>query len=143
MFATVVGVLIAAACLFAGLVVPAVGAAVLTVVPGYWSFACHRQAVAARRTGWRTATVTLTGVATLGTSGTVAVRFADGSRIDLRPREAGNAVQALSELPDLPALVAGDGPAALTVLIPPKPPLREKTVLFAARADTYRWLPES
>lgn len=123
--------------------VPAVGASVLTGVPGYWSFACHRQTIAARRTGWRTATATLTGVATLRTSGTVAVRFSDGSRIDLQPREAGSAVRALSELPDLPALVAGDGPAGLTVLIPLRPPLREKPVLFGARAETYRWLPES
>lgn len=146
-FATVAGILIAAAFLFAGLVVPAVGAAVLTVVPGYWSVACHRRTVAARRTGWRTATVTLTGVwfTTLRRplGGTVAVRFPDGSRIGLRPWETDSAVRALSELPDLPALVAGEGPAALTVLIPPKPPRREKPVLFGACADTYRWLPES
>jgi hypothetical protein len=143
-FATVAGILIAAAFSFAGLVVPAVGAAVLTGVPGYWGFACHRRTVAAHRTGWRTATVTLTGMgATTRMRGTMAVRFSDGSRIGLLPWETNGAVRALSELPDLPALVAGDGPAALTVLIPPRPPLREKPVLFGARADTYRWLPES
>jgi hypothetical protein len=148
-FAAVAGVLIAAAFLFAGLVVPAVGAAVLTVVSGYWGFACHRRTVAARRTGWRTATVTLIGMGfprmrfTVITLGTIAVRFSDGSRIDLRPWETNSAVRALSELPDLPALVAGNGPAGLTVLIPPKPPLREKPVLFGACADTYRWLPKS
>ncbi len=144
MFATVTGVLIAAGFLFAGFVVPAVGAAVLTGVPGCWGFAYHRRTVAARRTGWRTATITLTGMGgTTRLRGTMAVRFSDGSRIDLRPGESNAAVRALSELPDLPALIAGDGPAGLTVLVPPKPPLREKPVLFGARAETYRWVPES
>jgi predicted alpha/beta hydrolase len=140
---TVLAVLFAGVFLFSGLPVPALGILVVAGVPGYWSFARARQADAARRTGWRTATVTLTGVAsTTRVSGTVAVTFSDGSRIDLRPWEAGSAVRALSELPGLPALVAGSGPAAMTVLIPPKLPWREKPVLFGARAETYRWLPE-
>lgn len=116
---------------------------VVTGIGGYRSFARRRQVAAARRTGRRTATVTLAGVTSTPTvSGTVAVRFSDGSRIDLRPWETRDAVRALSELPDLPALIAGHGAAAMTVLVLPKPPLREKPVLFAARAETYRWLPE-
>ncbi|MDQ7802437.1 hypothetical protein Q5425_01745 [Amycolatopsis sp. A133] len=142
---TVVAVLVAGVFLFSGLPVPAFGLLALAAVPGYWSFFRARQADAVRRTGWRTATVTVTGVSTTGTAptGTAAVRFSDGSRIDLRLRESGSAVRAISELPGLPALVAGSGPGAMTVLIPPKPPWREKPVVFAARAGTYRWLPES
>jgi predicted alpha/beta hydrolase len=141
---TVVAVLVAGVFLFSGLLVPAAGILAVAAVPGYWSYARARQADAARRTGWRTATVTLTGVGTTGTAptGTAAVRFSDGSRIDLRLRESGSAVRAVAGLPGLPALVAGAGPA-MTVLIPPKPPWREKPVVFAARAETYRWLPES
>ncbi|MGW4060589.1 hypothetical protein ACWEGE_20045 [Amycolatopsis sp. NPDC004747] len=143
-FTTVAGVLIAAAFGFAGRPVPAAGAAVFTGVSGCWAFAVHRQAIAARRTGWRTATVTLAGVTSAErTSGAIAVRFPDGSRIDLRPLETNAAVRALSDVPDLPALIAGNGPAALTVFVPPKPPWREKAVLFRARAATYRWLPGS
>ncbi|MEU5266251.1 hypothetical protein [Amycolatopsis sp. NPDC021455] len=139
---TVLGVLVAAGLLFAGLVLPTLAVLVLAGVPGYWTFARARQAGAARRTGWRTATVTIATTGGTRLPGTVAVRFSDGSRIDLRPWEAGSAVRALGELPGLPALVAGAGPAAMTVFIPPKPPLREKPVMFGARAETYRWVPE-
>ncbi|MET8848790.1 hypothetical protein [Amycolatopsis sp. NPDC004625] len=142
-FATVPGLLVAAAWLFAGLTVPAAAALVLTGIPGYGAFVRHRQVLAARRTGWRTATVTLGAVASRRLPGTVAVRFSDGSRIDLRPVEGGHAVQALSELPGLPALVAGEGPAAMVVLVLPKPPVRDKAVLFGVRAETFRWLPGS
>jgi hypothetical protein len=139
---TVLGVLVAAVLLFAGLVLPMLAVLVVAGVPGYWTFARARQADAARRTGWRTATVTITTASGTRLPRSVAVRFADGSRIDLRPWEAGSAVRALGELPGLPALVAGSGPAAMTVLIPPKPPLREKPVVFGVRAETYRWLPK-
>ncbi len=136
----VLTILVAVACLFTGQVVAMVLGPALAVTGGYVGFAAERRLRAARRTGWRDATVTLDRVATLGTSGTVAVTFADGSRIDLRPLRAGPAVKALSELPGLPAIIAGHGPA-MTVLVPPNPPLRERPVLFPARAATYRWRP--
>ncbi len=138
---TVFAVLFAAVFLFSGLVLPAIGILVVAGVPGYWTFARARQADAARRTGWRTATVTLEGVTRKSLPRTVVVRFSDGSRIDLRPWEGGT-MPALGDLPGLPALVAGSGPAAMTVLVPPKPPWREKPALFGARANTYRWLPK-
>ncbi|MEV7094677.1 hypothetical protein AB0M80_17760 [Amycolatopsis sp. NPDC051045] len=140
--ATVLGVLFAAVFLFSGLVVPAVAILAVAGVPGYWSFARARQADAARRTGWRTATVTLTGGTGTRLPSTVVVRFSDGSRIDLRPWEGGRTVLALGDLPGLPAVVAGSGPAAMTVLVLPELPWREKPVLFGARTKTYRWLPK-
>lgn len=134
----VLEILVAVACLFTGQVVAMVLGPALAATGAYAGFAAERRMRAARRTGWRSATVMLDRVATLGTSGTVAVTFADGSRIDLRPLQAGMAVKALSELSGRPAIIAGHGPA-MTVLVPPKPPLRDRPVVFPARAATYRW----
>jgi hypothetical protein len=100
----------------------------------------YRRADAVERTGWRTATVTLGPMGPRLSPVPVAVKFADGSRIRLRSRDLGFSGQALSGLPDLPAVVGGDG-SAFTVLIPPKPPWRDRPKLMAASAETFRWSP--
>ncbi|MEU7783318.1 hypothetical protein [Amycolatopsis sp. NPDC049159] len=136
----VLEILIAVACLFSGQVPLMVLGPVIAVCGGYCGFAADRRAQAARRTGWRSAVVTVADVSWQAGSVPVAVRFADGSRLDLRSWQAGVAVRALT--PGLPAIVAGDGPA-MTVLVPPNPPLRDGPVLFGARAEAARWRPAS
>ncbi|WP_410620116.1 hypothetical protein [Amycolatopsis sp. cmx-8-4] len=100
----------------------------------------YRRAEAAQRTGWRPATVTLGPARRRQTWATVAVKFADGSLIRLRTCDLGLSGQALTGLPDLPALIGGRG-SAFTVLILPKPPWRDRPKLMTASAETYRWSP--
>jgi hypothetical protein len=138
----VLEILVAVACLFTGVVPVMVLGPVVAAWGGYCGFAAERRGKAARRTGWRRAAVTVGMMSTRDTSAAIAVRFADGSRIDLRSGQAGSAVRALAELSGLPAIVAGYGPA-MTVLVLPNPPLREAPVLVGACAETYRWTPDS
>ena len=137
----VLEILVAVACLFSGQVLLMVAGPAIAAYGGYCGFAADRRAQAARRTGWRRAAVTVARVRSNDTSTAIAVRFADGSRIDLRSGQGGFAVRALAERPGLPAIVAGHGPA-MTVLVLPNPPARDEPVLFGARAETYRWWPD-
>ncbi|GLY42581.1 hypothetical protein Amsp01_086040 [Amycolatopsis sp. NBRC 101858] len=138
----VLEILVAVACVVSGQVPLMVIGPAIAAYGGYCGFVADRRAQAARRTGWRSAVVTVAGLRSRAdTSAAIAVRFADGSRIALRSWQAGFAVRALAERPDLPAIVAGHGPA-MTVLVPPNPPARDNPVLFGARAETYRWQPD-
>ncbi|MDT7803214.1 MAG: hypothetical protein QOI78_6647 [Actinomycetota bacterium] len=106
----------------------------------------RRRYRAVRVTGWREATATIGRVAPT-TSSTVrgplvAVTFPDGSRIDVRTADGGWAVRALSELPGLPALVGGHG-SAMVLLVLPRPPWWTRPRVFAAKAETHRWMPDA
>ncbi|WP_326955031.1 hypothetical protein [Amycolatopsis sp. NBC_01286] len=101
----------------------------------------RRRYRAVRVTGWRDATATIGYVGPRSRGPAVAVKFADGSRIDLRMADSGWTVQALSELPDLPALVGGHG-SAMVLLVLPRPPWWTRPRVLAAKAETHRWTPE-
>ncbi|UOZ11236.1 hypothetical protein [Amycolatopsis sp. WQ 127309] len=102
----------------------------------------RRRYRAVRVTGWREATATIGHVGMEPPGPVVAVRFADGSRIDLRMVDGTWTVRALSELPGLPALVGGHG-SAMVLLVLPRPPWWTRPRVFAAKARTYRWTPET
>jgi hypothetical protein len=146
------------AVLLAGLAVTLAGAGagvVLLLVGLIGVLACvgnvvvwRRRYHAARVTGRREATVTIGSVhaeppvhrVTLGP--VVAVTFPDGSRIDVRAADAGWTVRGRSELPALPALVGGHGPA-MVLLVLPRPPWWTRPHVFAAKAVAYRRPPEA
>ncbi|UOX85344.1 hypothetical protein MUY14_26540 [Amycolatopsis sp. FBCC-B4732] len=102
----------------------------------------RRRHRAVRVTGWCEATATIghVGPARPPRGPVVAVKFADGSRIDLRMADGRWSVRALSELPDLPALVGGHG-SAMVLLVLPRPPWWTRTRVLAAKAETHRWTP--
>lgn len=102
----------------------------------------RRRYRAVRVTGWREATATIGHVWPKSPGPAVAVKFADGSRIDLRMADGGWTVRALSELPDLPALVGGHG-SAMVLLVLPRPPWWTRARVFAANSETYRWTPDA
>ncbi|MCR6488175.1 hypothetical protein M8542_35640 [Amycolatopsis sp. OK19-0408] len=137
----VLGIFVAVACLFTGQVVAMIIGLLIGAGGVLGAFLPERRLRAARRTGWRKAEVTISLKPGEDKYALIAVRFADGSRIDLWSRPGSMTVPALAQPPGLPALVAGYGPA-MSVLVLPNPPFREKPVLFGARAETYRWVPK-
>ncbi|WP_143051041.1 hypothetical protein [Amycolatopsis pretoriensis] len=136
----VLGIFVAVACLFTGEVAAMIVGPVLGAGGVLGAFLPERRLRAARRTGWRTAEVTISLNGGKDNYVLIAVRFADGSRIDLWSRPGSLTVPTLRYPPSLPAIIAGHGPA-MSVLVPPNPPARDKPVLFGARAETYRWRP--
>jgi hypothetical protein len=126
---TVLAILVAVACLCTGQVVAMILGPALAATGGYAGFAAERR---------------LRGLARRDRHPRPGghARHGGNRRRDLRGRQpdrapapaAGPAVKALSELPGLPAIIAGHGPA-MTVLVLPNPRLRERPML------TYRWRP--
>lgn len=146
----VLGIMAGVALLFTGQVVAMVAGLVIAAGGSLFAFFAERRVRAARRTGWRTAAVTLSRNRGRDSYVSAAVRFADGSRIDAWSRPNSFAVPAAAypyeaaaawHRPSLPVLVAGYGPA-MTVVLLPDPPRRRKPVVFGARAETYRWRPD-
>ncbi|MGW4522803.1 hypothetical protein [Amycolatopsis sp. NPDC004378] len=133
-------ILAAVAGLFTGQPVVVVLGPVFAAAAVLRAFFAQRRVLAARRTGWRAAKITLSRRGVRGEFAIVEVRFAEDSRIILSSRPGGFAMARLADLPRLRAIVAGYGPA-MTVLVLEDPPLCAKPVLFGASAVTYRWRP--